>query len=383
VAEYLAIKDFKQARVAVSSTYAILLMIVVPILLLFGFFLHFANWNAIFNTRLNETELMYTVATVFVGLLLQFFLKPISSVLQGDQKIYKANMIQLICNAIPLVPIILMSKYLKGSMVALGFAQTVLPVFVLLVYTLVLFRKEYAVIRPSVKHINLAKSKSLFGLSLAFFIVQIAGVFLFSTTELIISREFGGADVTLYNLLYKYFSTVTLVLNIVLGSYWNAFTNAFTLNDYAWVKASMAKLNKITALLVLLLAAQVLLINPVFKFWVGDKIHVPLTLSLIMAVYFVAYLYTAVYTIILNGAGRVKVQAIVSIVTAALHIPVVLFFIRYLHWGLNSIVFSGLLWVVIQFIAWRSEIKSVLRREAVQPDDQFDDDIVKTSKLLA
>jgi Na+-driven multidrug efflux pump len=134
---------------------------------------------------------------------------------------------------------------------------------------------------------------------------------------------------------------------------------------------------------VLLLAAQVLLINPVFKFWVGDKIHVPLTLSLIMAVYFVAYLYTAVYTIILNGAGRVKVQAIVSIVTAALHIPVVLFFIRYLHWGLNSIVFSGLLWVVIQFIAWRSEIKSVLRREAVQPDDQFDDDIVKTSKLLA
>lgn len=385
VAEYLAIKDYKQAKVAVSSTYAILLMIVVPVMLLFAMFLRFANWNALFKTRLNETELMYTVAMVFVGLLLQFFLKPISSILQGDQKIYKANLIQLICNAIPLVPIILMSQFLKGSMVALAFAQTVLPVFVLLFYTLILFRKEYAAIRPAFKHVNLRKSKSLFGLSLAFFIVQIAGVFLFSTTELIISREFGGADVTLYNLLYKYFSTVTLILNIILGTYWSAFTDAFTLYDYAWIKASMVKLNKIIGLLVILLVLQVVLINPVFKIWVGGKVQAPLVLSIIMAIYFAAYLYTAFYTIVLNGAGRVKLQAIVSIITAALHIPVVLFFIRYMHWGLNSIVFSALLWVVIQFIAWRSEIRAILKREptAIQADDPFEADITQTGKILA
>ena len=370
VAEYLAIGNYKEAKIAVSSTYAILSMIVLPILLLFAIFLKFANWNSIFNTRLNEQELLFTVATVFVGLLLQFFLKPISSILQGDQKIYKANLIQLICNFVPLIPIILFSKYLKGSMASLAFAQTILPVFVMIFYTLVLFRKQYAAIRPSVKHVNLAKSKSLFGLSLAFFIVQIAGVFLFSTSEIIITREFGGADVTLYNLLYKYFSTTTLVLNIILATYWSAFTHAFALNDVEWIKASIRKLVRICWLLFAGILLQFALVVPVFKIWVGGKIHVPLLLSLNMVIYFSVVLFAAMYSMVLNGTGKVKVQAIVSFATAVLHIPVVLFFIRDLHWGLNSLVYATTLWVVIQLIAWRKEIRSVLRAD--KREEQMD-----------
>ena len=363
IAEYLAVKDYQQAKIAVSSTYAILLMIVVPILLLFAIFMKFANWNSIFNTRLDEHELFETVATVFVGLLMQFFLKPISSILQGDQKIYKANLIQLICNFIPLVPIILLSKYLRGSMFALAFAQTILPVFVLIVYTVILFQTQYSAIKPSVKHVNLAKSKSLFGLSLAFFIVQIAGVFLYSTTELIITREFGGPDVTLFNLLFKYFSTTGLVLNIILATYWSAFTNAFALNDFEWIKASIKKLVKISWLLFAGILLQLLLVVPVFKIWVGQKIQVPFWLSFVMVIYFSVSLFTAVYSMVLNGTGKVKMQAIVSFVTAVLHVPVVLFFIRYFHWGLNSLVYASTLWAAIQVFVWRNEIRLVFKLE--------------------
>jgi len=363
VAEYLAVGDHKRAKIAVSSTYAILLMIVVPVLLLFGVLLKFANWNSIFNTRLNETELVYTVAAVFLGLLLQFFLKPISSILQGDQRIYKSNQIQLICNAVPLIPIILFSQFLRGSMFALAIAQTILPVFVLLIYTFILFKGRYRNISPSIKHINLGESKSLFGLSLAFFIVQIAGVFLFSTSELIITREFGGSDVTLYNLLYKYFSTAGLVFSIILATYWSAFTNAFALRDFAWIKASIIKLNKISMGLFIMILLQLLLIGPVFKLWVGNKVHAPFVLSMIMALYFIVSLFTSAYAMVLNGTGKVKTQAIVSIITAVLHIPVVLFFIRYLHWGLNSLLYASILWGVIQVIAWRTEIRSVLKLE--------------------
>lgn len=384
VAEYLAIGNHKEAKIAVSSTYAILLMIVVPVLLLFAIFLKFANWNSIFNTRLDERELLYTVATVFVGLLLQFFLKPISSILQGDQKIYKANLIQLVCNFIPLVPIILFSKFLKGSMVSLAFAQTILPVFVMLFYTLVLFRKQYADIRPSVKHVNLAKSKSLFGLSLAFFIVQIAGVFLYSTTEIIITREFGGSDVTLFNLLYKYFSTTFIILNIVLATYWSAFTNAFALNDFSWIRASIAKLVKISWLLFGVIILQFALVVPVFKVWVGNKIHVPFLLSFNMVIYFSVVLFAAMYSMVLNGTGRVKLQAIVSITTAILHVPVVLLFIRYFHLGLNSMVYATTLWVVIQCLAWRHEIKLVLNLGKNPPKiPLIDNDLVVEHKAIA
>jgi O-antigen/teichoic acid export membrane protein len=370
IAEYLARKDYVQARIAVSSTYAILFMIMVPIII-FCFGLKFINWNSVFKTKLNEQELLYTLMIVFIGLSLQFILKPISSILQGDQKIYKSNQIQLVCNAIPLVPIIFLSQYLRGSMVALAVAQTILPVFVLFVYTIILFRSRYASIRPSIKFINLQKSKSLFGLSLAFFIVQIAGVFLYSTTELIITREFGGSEVTLYNLLFKYFSTAGLIMNIILASYWSAFTNAFALDDFNWIRTSISKLVKITAMLLGVIALQLLLVKPVFNIWVGQKIHVPFTLSLVMALYFGVNLFTAVYTIVLNGTGKVKMQSIVSIITAVLHIPVVLFFIRYLHLGLNSLVYASLLWTIVQVIVWRNEIGVVLSLEHKQPPSEI------------
>lgn len=358
-AEYLAKKNFAECKTAVSSTYAILFMIVFPLMLAFFIIAQFVNWNSIFNTKLDEKELLYTLITVFIGLSLQFFLKPIFSILQGDLKIYKANQIQLICNSVPLIPIIFLSKYLKGSMVSLAIAQTILPVFVLFIYTIILFKTQYTNIKPSINQINLKKSKSLFGLSLAFFVVQIAGVFLYSTSELLITREFGGADVTLYNLLYKYFSVTTLILNIILSTYWSAFTNAFALNDFSWIKDSILKLVKISCLLLFVILMQLVLIGPVFNLWVGNKIHTPLIMSLVMAGYFGVSLFTSVYTIVLNGTGKIKVQSIISIITAVLHIPVVLFFIRYLHLGLNSIVYASLLWTVIQLIFWKKEISLI------------------------
>ena len=370
IAEYLAHKNYLQAKIAVSSTYAILFMIMVPVII-FCFGLKIVNWNSVFKTNLDEQELLHTLMVVFMGLSLQFILKPISSILQGDQKIYKSNQIQLVCNCIPLIPIIFLSEYLRGSMVALAIAQTILPVFVLLVYTIILFKSRYKAIKPSLKHINLRKSRSLFGLSFAFFIVQIAGVFLYSTTELIITREFGGADVTLYNLLFKYFSTATLILNIILASYWSAFTDAFALDDFSWIRTSLSKLLKITCMLLGVIVLQLLLVKPVFNIWVGQKIQVPFKLSLIMAVYFGVSLFTAVYAIVLNGTGKVKMQSIISIITAVLHIPVVLFFIRYLHLGLNSLVYASLMWTIVQVLVWRNEIKAVLTPERKLPDPEM------------
>ena len=90
-----------------------------------------------------------------------------------------------------------------------------------------------------------------------------------------------------------------------------------------------------------------------------------------MAVYFGVSLFTAVYAIVLNGTGKVKMQSIISIITAVLHIPVVLFFIRYLHLGLNSLVYASLMWTIVQVLVWRNEIKAVLTPERKLPDPEM------------
>jgi Na+-driven multidrug efflux pump len=87
-----------------------------------------------------------------------------------------------------------------------------------------------------------------------------------------------------------------------------------------------------------------------------------------MAVYFSVTMFTLVYTVVLNGTGKVKMQSIISIITAVLHIPVVLFFIRYMHLGLNSIIYASILWTVIQVILWKKEIGVILNTKTNQLD---------------
>ncbi|MFD2146826.1 hypothetical protein [Mucilaginibacter antarcticus] len=158
VAEYLAVADYKSAKIDVSSAYAIMLLIMVPVMLIFCVVAPFINWNGVFNTKLNERELLLTLIVVFIGLGLQFILKSINSVLQGDQKVYKANEIALICNVSPLIPIIFGAQYLKGSILFLAMAQTLLPVLVMLVYSVVLYTRNYRQISPSLKSVDLKKA---------------------------------------------------------------------------------------------------------------------------------------------------------------------------------------------------------------------------------
>ncbi|HWZ36048.1 MAG TPA: MATE family efflux transporter [Mucilaginibacter sp.] len=366
IAEYFALKDYQSSKVDVSSTYAILLLIMVPVMLIFCAIAPFVNWNNVFRTHLDEQELLYTLIVVFVGLALQFVLKPIASILQGDQKIHKANQIALVCNVSPLIPIIIGAKYLKGSILFLALAQTMLPVVVMLIYSIVLFSRRYSNISPSLKNVDLKKSKALFGLSFAFFIVQIARVFILSTTEIIITRSFGGSYVTIYNLLFRYYGVAGMVLYIVLASYWSAFTNAFALNDLEWVRTSMRKLLRMAAMFTGIVALQFLLVKPVFHLWVGDKVPVPMSTSISMALYFIFCLFTDTLVIVINGSGRMRIQSIVTMITAILHIPVVLFLIRYYHMGLNSIVYATSLWVVIQGIMWRREIIVIMRQNELR-----------------
>lgn len=366
IAEYFALKDYKSSKIDVSSTYAILLLIMVPVMLIFCAIAPFINWNSVFRTHLDEKELLYTLIVVFVGLALQFVLKPIASVLQGDQKIHKANQIALVCNVSPLVPIIIGAKYLKGSILFLAMAQTMLPVVVMLIYSIVLFSGGYKNISPSLKNVDLKKSRALFGLSFAFFIVQIARVFILSTTEIIITRNFGGSYVTIYNLLFRYYGVAGMILYIVLASYWSAFTNAFALNDLDWVRTSMRKLIRMAFMFTGIVVLQFLLIKPVFHLWVGDKVPVPMSTSISMALYFIFCLFTDTLVIVINGSGRMRIQSIVTMITAVLHIPVVLFLIKYYHMGLNSIIYATSLWVVIQGIMWRREISVIMHQSELR-----------------
>ncbi|HPL19348.1 MAG TPA: LPS biosynthesis flippase, partial [Spirochaetota bacterium] len=66
--------------------------------------------------------------------------------------------------------------------------------------SVVLFHGKYIQLRPSVRTVRLSHAGLLLGLGIKFFTIQISGLILFSTSNVIITQALGADQVTTYNI---------------------------------------------------------------------------------------------------------------------------------------------------------------------------------------
>lgn len=62
-------------------------------------------------------------------------------------------------------------------------------------------------------------------------------LFIFQLMNIIISRVQGPEVVTQYNLAYRFFNVLLMVVVIVLNPFWSAFTEAYAKRDYNWMRS--------------------------------------------------------------------------------------------------------------------------------------------------
>lgn len=101
-----------------------------------------------------------------------------------------------------------------------------MPILVFFVSSLWFFNGKYKVYRPTLKLVDFNKAKDIFTLGLKFFVIQIAAILLYQTNNIIISQLLGPAEVTPYNIAFKYFSILSMIFMIILSPFWSAFTDA-------------------------------------------------------------------------------------------------------------------------------------------------------------
>ena len=126
-----------------------------------------------------------------------------------------------------------------------------------------------------------------------------------STDNIIITQLFGPAEVTPYNVAFKYFSVITMVfITIILAPYWSAYTDAYTKGDFKWIRKETRKLLKIWSFLIIIVLVMVFVSNFVYHIWIGDIIKVPFLLSVIMGLYVIIFAWNSVFAGFINGTGR-------------------------------------------------------------------------------
>jgi O-antigen/teichoic acid export membrane protein len=343
LAEALAVKDYETGRIYVSTTYAILSIIMGIVAIIFFIGNRYIDWTVVLNTDKDlATDLMALSYIVFGFFFLRFVVKLVGIVLIADQRPAVNNLFGPLGNLIALIVIYILTKTTEGSLVYLGLTLSVSPVLVLIVASIYFYNTDYKNIAPSLSFVQFKYARNLLSLGVKFFVIQVAALVLFQSGNIIITQFFGPAQVTPYNIAYKYFSILSMGFSIIMMPFWAAHTEAWVKKDIAWINSTVKNLLKIWALVVLAGIGLYFASNMFFNLWIGKEemkdIHISEALKILIVIYFALFNFGSIYNMFINGVGKLRVQMWSLTIGAILFIPLSILFIKVFHWGIESVV---------------------------------------------
>ena len=322
VAQYVAIGDDEKARRAVSSTFFILTLIIIPMLLLFCALVQLLNMHSILGvspTVVPNLNAILIVALVMTSV--TFILKAIGNLYMGLQLPAVSNLIMCLGQTLSLI--VTFTAYMLGcrSLLYVVLINTLSPLIVWTASFPYTFCHRYPQYRPSMKLVDREIARLLCSQGIKFFVLQIFSVVLFASVNVIISKLFSPSEVTPYQIAYRYFSLVLVLFNIISIPFWNATTDAYSRGDIAWIRNASRRLDLVVGASLLGLAAMVLVSPLVYSMWIGDEVQIPMSLSAAMAAYIFVLVVSLRYSYILNGVNALRIQLIFTIFATVAFIP--------------------------------------------------------------
>lgn len=326
LADKLAKGDMAGAKMCVSTTFFTLIGIILPVVCIATILCNAINIYQLLNVDpqlIPHLSAVVSVSIIIVGG--TFIFKFIGNVYMALQLPAVNNALVTIGQTLTLISVFCMQQAHFNSLMWVAIAYTAGPLLSYLVAYPISFRGKYAFLRPGISAFKACMIKDLFSLGIKFFILQIAGIILFASTNLIISKLFSPELVTPYQVTYRYYSFTVMIFTVIAVPFWSATTDAYATNDMQWIKKSMRKLHIILAGMLLAIVLQTLASPYIYKIWVGEGVRTNLMLSCLMGIYIFEIICSLCYSYILNGMGALNVQLVTTMSAAILYLPLAWF----------------------------------------------------------
>jgi hypothetical protein len=134
---------------------------------------------------------------------------------------------------------------------------------------------------------------------------------------------------------------------------WPAYTEAFTIKDFPWIRTTIRGLNKLNIGLAVGVIALLLICQPIYSMWIGASINIPFEINLLLTLYVIVALYKETYVSLVNGSGKLNLQTAFAIVSIILQLPLAYLLLKVLHLGMWGILSLNIFWVLVGCILWR------------------------------
>lgn len=186
--------------------------------------------------------------------------------------------------------------------------------------------------------------KDILNVGFVFFLLQLSGLILYATDNVIINKLFNSVFVTKYNVITTIYNTICSLFALLLISLWSAVTYAAEKNEFSWIRTEISRLKKIWLGFATFVLAVSVLFNQIVAIWLGpEAMHYEVELIVLFAVYSLINSFGSIYINVANGLGRLKLQIVFSISGAVINIPLSIFLASTCGLGLLGIKMATLL----------------------------------------
>ncbi len=367
-AESKARGDKEVARIYISTTYYYIGIIFIALWILLLIVNQFISWHTLLSLpAAMEQEVSRLAMLIFSYFCFQFIFRIINTILTADQQPAKASLIDMLGQLLSLVLIFILSKSTSGSILYLGIAVGIAPTVILLGANFFFFNSKYKEYRPSLKFVKKEYAKDIMKLGVKFFVLQIAALIQFETSLFIIAYYFGTAEVTNYNIPYKYFSVLQMGFMIMLSPLWSGVTDAYNTADFSWIKNVI---KKYLLLLIPFIAAGIVMLivsDWAYDEWIGkDKVQVDFKISLLFFIFFSTGMFASIFVSVINGIGALRIQFFTAIIGSVCFIALSLLLINFFNFGVEAVLIASIVTNVFGYIIAPMQVYNIFYKKSTQ-----------------
>lgn len=263
-------------------------------------------------------EVAIAIALAFVIYGFGFPLGITASVYNGHQEGYYTNLWSIAASLVSLLGLIVATRG-SGGLPALVLATFGLKQLVALASFLFLFGRHRLDIAPSLRSAKTRSAGPLLQLGFMFISLQLAGLLITQSDNLVIIRVLGPNDVAVYGTLWRLFSYVAVAQMWILTPLWPAYGEAYARGDAHWLKRTLKlSLAGCAVLTAVLSSFLVLAAREIVRVWAGAELVPSMSLLILMALLQLMWAWTQPLVYFLNGISRLRGQMVYGVATAVL-----------------------------------------------------------------
>lgn len=276
------------------------------------------DWQSLFH--LHDAHLALQARTC-VAISLCFFLLSLplnlaNRVLSGYQQVHVANYFAMVNSLLGLVAIITVILT-RGTIVDLmaTYCVAMLTGSILLNLWLCIWYKPW--LRPHLQAVKRHVVRELFGEGALFFVLQLSGLIVFNSDNLVITHYLGATDVTPYSVAWRLTGYASMMQSLLIPALWPAFAEAYHRRDLSWVRMNYRRIMYGSILAVGLVAFGIGLFGrQVIRVWAGPVAVPNAALLWSMCFWAVLVSVTINQALLMAATQRIQLQAVTASLAA-------------------------------------------------------------------